>query len=395
MRIAYLTQSYPPMVSGAALVVQRFAEGMAARGHSVLVLAASDQLKAYTEEHDCLRVARLHSLYNPLRVGQRFLVWPQYSITVELRAFQPDIVHWHDPSALGLAGLRAVRRFNSHARRVLTVHQLPWFVSLLAPPVPGLRRGLESLLWSYGSWLYRYFDAVITPSQTIADLVEAHTRCRPQPIGNGVETDRFSPVPATPDEAASLRRKYHLDPDWPIVLYVGRVDVDKRVDLVLQAVARALRSTPAQLLVVGDGRQLSAIMELSEMLGIRPCCHFPGFVSRESDLPGLYRIASVFATASEVEIQSSVVLEAMAAGLPVVTVRASSMPEFVQDGETGYLVPPRDVEAMADRILTLLQNPAQARAMGEAARTLALKYSHESALAEHERLYESLIHHRL
>src|SRR5262245_45692997 len=127
MRIVYLTQSYPPMVSGAALVVQRFAEGMAGRGHSVLVLAASDRRSAYVEEHGCLRVFRLRSLYNPLRVGQRFLVWPQVTIADELRAFRPDILHWHDPSALSLAGLRAARRLHSGARRLLTVHQLPWF----------------------------------------------------------------------------------------------------------------------------------------------------------------------------------------------------------------------------------------------------------------------------
>src|SRR6185503_12603411 len=273
-----------------------------ARGHSVLVLAASDRRGAYSEEHGCLRVSRLRSLYNPLRVGQRFLVWPQATIAGELRAFQPDILHWHDPSALSLSGLRAAWRLHTSARRLLTVHQLPWFVSLYAPAVPGLRRGIESILWSYGNWLYRHFDSVITPSRTIADLVATHTHFRPQPLSNGVDTDLFNPAPSSAHESAALRRKYDLHPELPIILYVGRVDMDKRVDLVLQAVARALRSIPAQLLVVGDGRQLNAIIQLSGALGIRAQCHFPGFVSRQGDLPGLYRAASVFVTSSEVEI---------------------------------------------------------------------------------------------
>src|SRR5262245_4819738 len=82
MRIAFICQSYPPMVSGAALVVWRLAEGMAARHHDVLVLAASDRGRPYAQESEdgWLRVARLSAWPNPLRVGQHFLLWPERSI---------------------------------------------------------------------------------------------------------------------------------------------------------------------------------------------------------------------------------------------------------------------------------------------------------------------------
>lgn len=391
MRIVYLSQSYPPMVSGAALVVHRLAEGIAARGHSVLVLAASDRGRAYTEERGALRIARLRSLPNPMRVGQHFLLWPQNEVAAELHAFKPDIVHSHDPLVVGLSALRALRTFERRTACVLTVHQLPWFVAAYAPPLPGLRPAIESALWSYGNWLYEHFDCVVTPSRMIADIVAAHTRSRPQPISNGVDVNRFNPTPAYRGEGDTLRRKYGLDPDLPIILYAGRIDADKRVDLVVRATTQALRSINAQLLIVGDGKQLKAVIKLSEALGIRQFSHFPGFVSAQGDLPGLYRTASVFITASEVEIQSSVVLEAAATGLPVVTVRASSMPEFVEDGVTGYLVPPRHVESMANWLVTLLQNPDRARAMGEAGLAITREHSHESALDAHERLYESLI----
>jgi len=132
---------------------------------------------------------------------------------------------------------------------------------------------------------------------------------------------------------------------------------------------------------------------LSETLGIRAACRFPGYVGAGSDLPGLYRLADVFVTASEVEIQSSVVLEAAASGVPVVTVRASSMAEFVEDGVTGYLAEPRDVDGLASRLLTVLQQPPDHRqAMQQAALALARQHSIQSALTAHEQLYKRLVH---
>ena len=80
MRIAYVCQSYPPMVSGASIAVQRLAHGMAERGHAVLVLAASDRGRPYVETRDGLRLVRLRSFPNPLRIGQRFALLPGNAI---------------------------------------------------------------------------------------------------------------------------------------------------------------------------------------------------------------------------------------------------------------------------------------------------------------------------
>jgi len=389
MRIALLAQSYPPMVSGAALVVWRLAQGLAARGHEVLVLAASDIGVAYDETCGSLQVARLHSIANPFRVGQHFLLWPRTEIRQKLEAFKPDLIHSHDPLVSSLASLGIMPA----VPHLLTIHQLPWFVSLFLPPF--LRSSAEWLLWTYGVWLYRRFNLLVTPSQMIADLVAHRIQSHPQPISNGVDTVRFNPTPARAGEAAALREKYGLDPQLPVILYAGRVDADKRVDRVVRAVALAMQITKAQLLIVGNGKQLNQIKHLAEQLAIRDRSHFTGFVPLTGDLPGLYRLASVFVTASEVEIQSSVVLEAAASGLPVVTVNASSMPEFVRDEVTGYLVPLGDVAAMADRIVQLLQDPVRAQAMGRAALQVAQTHSHEQSVTDHIHLYESLLRSRL
>jgi glycosyltransferase involved in cell wall biosynthesis len=209
-------------------------------------------------------------------------------------------------------------------------------------------------------------------------------------ISNGVDLKRFTPYPAFPGESKALRRAYALDPELPVIIYVGRIDADKQVDLVVQAAARVMHSVDTQLLIVGDGRRQAAMMRLSEKLGIRDRCHFPGFVSATGDLPGLYRLASVFVTASEVETQGLVALEAAATGLPIVAVRAAAIPEIVKDGETGYLVPPRHIDGMARRLALLLRDSVQAEAMGKAGRAIATNHSLDSSVKAHERLYQSL-----
>lgn len=394
MRIAYICQSYPPMVSGAALVVWRLAEGMAARHHDVLVVAASDRGHAYTHEAEdgWLRVARLRAWPNPFRVGQRFLLWPWRSIEAELREHRPHLIHLHDYSSAGLAGLRVGRALGAPV--VLTLHQLPWFISAYLPNLPGLRALAEKLAWRHLRRFMPQCAATISPSQMIADIVQTRLGARPTPLTNGVELLRFSPISADEGERSRLYRKYELDPTVPVILHVGRVDADKQVDLVLRAVAKVVQTSRVQLLIAGDGTQRAAMERLSRTLGIRAACRFPGFVGAGGDLPGLYRLAQVFVTASEVEIQSSVVLEAAASGVPVVTVRASSMAEFVEDGVTGYLAEPRNAAELADRLLTVLQQPPDHRqAMRQAALTLARRHSLQNALTAHEQFYKRIAGH--
>lgn len=389
MRVAYLCQSYPPMISGAALVVRRLAEGMAARGHAVLVMAASERGRASLTEAPGLRLARLRSMPNPFRVGQRFMLWPRQALAAELHTFRPDLLHLHDFSLAGLAGLWAARVLKIPS--VLTLHLLPQSVSAYAPPLLGLRRIVDAGLWAYSDWFARQCRAVATPSHSSAEIVRAHSRCRPVVLSNGVELGRFSPQPASPDEEARLRREYGLDPRLPIILSVGRIDVEKQVEVVVRAAARAMRAADAQLLVVGDGTRRAAVIRLSEALRIRDRSCFPGFVSASGDLPGLYRLASVFVIASEVETQGLAGLEAAATGLPIVAVHAAAMTELVEDGVSGYLVAPGDVAAMADRMQEALSDRGRARTMGQAARARAQEHSLENSLATHEQFYRSIL----
>ncbi|MFZ0544889.1 MAG: glycosyltransferase [Candidatus Promineifilaceae bacterium] len=388
MRIAIVCQSYPPMVSGAALLAEMLAKGLAANGHDVLVLAASDKRKAYVVQDGCLQIARLRSFHNPLRANQRSLLWPKKEIDRHLARFQPDIVHLHEPLALGWIALRWAQALSVPV--ALTLHQLPWFVSAYLPPLPGVRRAIEAVLWTYGRWFLRQCSAVIAHTHMTADEVAKRMDVRPLVIGAGTDLSHFNPRPPGRNESARLRHKYDMHPEQPILLHVGRLDADKQVERVIRAAAMVMQSETCQLLVVGDGHTRQKLIDLSRRLGIGDRCYFPGFITADGDLPGLYRMASLFVTASEIETFGLVILEAMAAGLPVVAPRVTCLPELVEDGQNGYLTPPADETAMADCMRLLLRNPEKAIKMGAVGRDKAVWFTAENMINQHEHLFVGL-----
>jgi len=389
MKIAYISQAYPPMVSGASIMLKMLADGMSIRGHTVMVLAASDRGDAYIQQEANMRVVRLKSIRNPKRAYQKFVLWSFNDIYSKLKAFKPDLIHTHDVLSLGIFGLVSGKKMDIPV--IATIHQLPWFVSAYLPDIPGLKPSIEGCLWNYGRWLNNHCQMMIVPTETISRTVNIHGGFRPVVISNGIDFQNFTTAQANPEKDAALFKKYHLDPDLPIILHVGRLDVDKKVEVVIRTAAGVMERTPTQLLVVGDGECRANLMDLSRQLGIDEYSHFPGFVDLYSDLPDLYRLAIVFTTASEIETQGLVLLEAMAAGLPVVAVDATCIHEVVKHQTNGYLFPPGDENGITEGLIDILQNPTKAKQMGEAGRSIVKAYSTQNSLDRHENLYRKMI----
>lgn len=387
MKIAYLTQSYPPMVSGAAFIAERLAKEMSTRGHKVLVIAASDREQGYLTIENNLTVLRLHSIHNPMRVGQRFLLYPRNAILRSLRKFQPDVIHTHDPFQMGMLGLEHARR--SKIPVALSIHQLPWFVSTYLPEIYGIRHATETILWTYARWLLQQFNILITPTQTINDIIRSMTGIKTQTISYGVDLQMFHPHLSSDAETVT-RTRLNLPPNAPIILHVGRLDTDKHVDRVILAAEKSMQKTDAHLLIIGDGRQKPALIRLCHSKGIAQRCHFPGYISVQEDLPDIYRLANLFVTASEIETQGIVLLEAAASGLPIVAVRATCIPEIVNDGVNGYLAEPGDSNFLGQAMLSLLKQSEKAKLMGKTGHMLVGKHNIKTTLDRHEQLYSTL-----
>ena len=181
-------------------------------------------------------------------------------------------------------------------------------------------------------------DFVTMPTkQAIENLIYSRGEVFPVPVAavsNGVDLSHFKPGKA--DKA--LYQKYNIPTDRPIVLYVGRVDPEKSVGTVLEAFQSVLKEVPeAVFLVVGDGVDLARLRKEAVKLHISDSVKFLGKVLAP-DLYEIYKMGDVFVTASEIETQGIVLIEAAASGLPLVAVNAGAVREICVDNENGFLI---------------------------------------------------------
>jgi glycosyltransferase involved in cell wall biosynthesis len=214
-------------------------------------------------------------------------------------------------------------------------------------------------------------DAFIAVAEPHGRYLAEHEGCpagKVRVIPNGVDTERFRP--RRPD--GSLRQELGLPPSAPLVGIVAALRPEKNHELFLQAAALVRRRLPdARMLIVGDGSRRAALESLTAELSLSGAVHFLG---TRHDVPELLSLFDVVALTSHMEANPVSILEAMASAKPVVATRVGSVGETVIDGRTGYMVAPGDAAQLAERIVSLLQEPAQAAAMGRAGREQVLAH---------------------
>jgi glycosyltransferase involved in cell wall biosynthesis len=201
-------------------------------------------------------------------------------------------------------------------------------------------------------------------------------------IYNPVDLSRFRDLPVR----ERARRILGLPGDAPIVVCVASLSAQKGHVYLLEAMPHVVREFPnVQLLLVGDGNKRVPLNDCVQRLGLSRSVQFLG---KRHDVPTILAASDVFVLASEWEGMGLAVAEAGAAGLASVVVEVDGLPEVVESGVTGLLVPPRNPHAMADGIITLLQDPVSARAMGENARKrIEERFNVDRLVEEIEYLY--------
>ena len=233
-------------------------------------------------------------------------------------------------------------------------------------------------------------DAVIAASESERQtLIEEYAVApsRVSVIPCGVDTEMFRPT-----DAREARTSLGLDPDVPVLLFIGRIEPLKGIDVLIRAVAQL--DGHFQLLVVGgdekDAMRIHELHTLAEEMGILGRVVFAGAVPHE-ELARYYNAASICVMPSYYESFGLVALESMACGVPVIASRVGGLKETVRDGQTGYLVPWRCPEPFAERLDLLLTNEPLRHSLGEEAREVAQRYRWPVIAARVEDLYHKLV----
>jgi glycosyltransferase involved in cell wall biosynthesis len=239
----------------------------------------------------------------------------------------------------------------------------------------------EEAAWKFTTVFFNRFPHVTTPSEAMRLALISHGLQVPvSAISNGVDTQLFS------DKKISKSTNEHQ----LTLLHTGRLSYEKQVDVVIRAFARLIPDHPkTRLVIAGEGPEKPILCALAGNLGIRQSVDFIGFVPHEQ-LPVICSEADVFVTASPIETQGLVVLEAMACGLPVIGVNALAVPDLVKHDRNGLLVPPDDEVSLADAISRLLSEPGLRLAMGRTSRKLALSHSMSEIANSYESIYLDL-----
>jgi glycosyltransferase involved in cell wall biosynthesis len=310
--------------------------GMAERGHEVtLACRARGELRARAEAAGiATRPARFQGDLGPFGI---------LALTRALRETRPDVMQLHDPHAVS-AGLVARRLARSRARVIAT-------------------RRVDFRLRSLPSrFKYRACDRVIAVSRAIADLLRADglPDARIRLVYEGVP-DR-PPISGGREALAALG----VPEGSPVVGNVAALTGHKDHATLIEATALLRERLPRVAVVIaGEGELRPALETQARALGLSGSVIFAGF---RTDLDRLLPAFTVFCLSSHMEGLGTSLLDAMAFGRPVVATAAGGIPEAVEDGKTGLLVPPRDPRALADALQALLTDEARARVLGAAGR---------------------------
>jgi len=371
LRIAYVSETYPPELNGVSLTVERTVRYLRGRGHNVELIRPRQPGEARLDADDELRTAGCAiPVYREMRFGLA-RVGP---LLHRFERTRPELVHLATPGPLAWAALAAARALaiptTSDFRTNFHQYSRYYGVGAFATPILGLLRRFHNLT-----------ERTFVPTRASARELGAAGFHNLTTVGRGVDTERFSPS----RRSDALRREWQAGAA-PVLLMVGRIAGEKNVELGLRAFERARQRRPdLRLVVVGDGPARARLQSA------HPDARFVG-VQRGVDLAAHYASADLFLFPSLSDTFGNVVMEALASGLPVVSFAVAAPAEHVADGIAGRLVPPGDEAAFIAAVESLSAPEGLPESMRVAALAAARRATWPEVLARFEARLEDTVH---
>ena len=346
VRIAYITESFPPDVNGVAHTAMRVAEHLASRGHHPLVIAPEPAGGATRQDRSLgFPVVRVPSVALPAYRGFRVGL-PGLRVRAAVAGHRADLVHLAGPFVLGASGGAAARHLRLPSVAVYAT-DMPAYARAYHTGAPG-----QAICWSWLRHIHNAVDRTLAPSSATAAELQAHGIDRVWLWGRGVDSTKFSPA------RRSARLRAQLAPAGELLVgYVGRLAVEKRIDLLSGVTALP----GVRVVIVGAG---PAEATLRRAL---PGAQFLG--QRVGDALGeIYASLDIFVHTGPHDTFGHTMQEAAASGVPVVAPAAGGPIDLVSHGVTGFLVAPGDPAALAAAVAALAADPALRAAQGAAGR---------------------------
>ncbi|MEB3339144.1 MAG: glycosyltransferase [Leptolyngbyaceae bacterium] len=364
MRIALFTETFLPKVDGIVTRLRHTVEHLQRFGDQVLIVSPDGGLTEY-------KGAEIYGVSGfPLPLYPELkLALPRPAIREVLERFQPDLIHVVNPAVLGVAGLYYGKSLNIPLMASYHTH-LPQYLQHY-----GLGM-LEGVLWELLKAMHNQADLNLCTSTARVEELMGHGIERVDLWQRGVDTETFQP------HLASAEMRSHLsqgNPDSPLLLYVGRLGAEKEID----RIKPVLEAIPgARLALVGDGPYRQ---ELEKHFAGTPT-HFVGYLGGK-ELASAFASADAFIFPSRTETLGLVLLEAMAAGCPVVAARSGGIPDIVEDGVNGYLFSPTDDQGAIAATQRLLSHREERETLRQNARKEAERWSWSAATRQLQKYY--------
>ena len=368
MRIALFTETFLPKVDGIVTRLRHTIEHLERNGDRVLVVAPEGGLTEYKGA----KVYGIPGMPLPLYPELK-LALPPIGTKSAIEKFQPDLIHVVNPAVLGVGGIYYAKTLNVPLVASYHTH-LPQYLQHY-----GLG-ALEGVLWELLKAAHNKAELNLCTSSAMVKELINHGIERVDLWQRGVDTDMFQPHLASRQMRSRLSQGH---PEDPLLLYVGRVSAEKQIDQikpVLEAIPQA------RLAIVGDGPNRETLE--AHFAGTKT--NFVGYL-QGLELASAFASADAFVFPSRTETLGLVLLEAMAAGCPVVAARSGGIPDIVTNGVNGYLFEPDDPDGAITATKSLLEATEIREELRTNARAEAEQWGWAAATKQLQNYYRSVL----
>ena len=378
MRVVMVSDVYFPRVNGVSTSIETFR--LALREQGVEVQLVVPRYGNEGEQANIRRVPGRKVMGDP---EDRLVGWRAMHREVLAAAKDAELIHVQTPFVAHYAGLNAARTLNLPV--VATYHTL--FEEYLQHYAPFLPSGwLRGQARAFSRRQCNQLDAVVVPSTAMRERLATYGVTSPMHVlPTGIPLQHFSG-----GRRDVFRYKYGIASTRPVALFVGRVAHEKNIGFLLEALVHACQQRPDMLLLIaGEGPATHELKLQVKKLGLDQNVQFIGYLDRTQDLPDCYAAADVFVFASRTETQGLVLLEAMAAGLPVIALSEMGTADILGAGR-GAISPPPKPKAFGIALADLLNNPAFCKHLREEAPAYAAEWSDRAMARRLAHLYREL-----